>query len=110
MTNFTLAVERRPKPDGVREADFLKVVVWGKQGENCANYLAKGRLVAVEGRLQAHTYQGQGGQNHTAVEVVAEHVQFLSTKPSAAGEPVPEPSPDAEMPGEDYDLSLCPEE
>ena len=95
MANFTLAVDRRPKADGAKEADFLRVVAWGKLGEHCANYLAKGRLVAVEGRLQAHTYQGQDGQSHTAVEVVAENVQFLSPNPKNEAEG---PAPDAEIP------------
>jgi single-strand DNA-binding protein len=99
VANFTLAVDRRPKADGAKEADFLRVVAWGKLGEHCANYLAKGRLVAVEGRLQAHTYQGQDGQSHTAVEVVAENVQFLSPNPKNE---VEGPSPDAEIP-DDFD-------
>ncbi len=104
VTSFTLAVDRRPKADGGKEADFLKAVAWGKLGEHCANYLAKGRLVAVEGRLQAHTYQGQDGQNHTAVEVVAENVQFLSPNPKNVAEG---PSPDAETP-DDFDSEKPP--
>ena len=102
VANFTIAVDRRPKPDGTKEADFIRIVSWGKQGENCSNYLAKGRLVAVDGRLQMHTYQGQDGQNHTSAEVIAENVQFLSPKDTANGSA---PSPDAEIPGETYDES-----
>jgi single-strand DNA-binding protein len=104
VANFTLAVDRRPKADGGKEADFLKVVAWGKLGEHCASYLTKGRLVAVEGHLQTHTYQGQDGQSHTAVEVVAENVQFLSPNPKNAAEG---PSPDAEMP-DDFDSEKPP--
>jgi single-strand DNA-binding protein len=78
VANFTLAVDRqRPNAQGEREADFIRIVVWGKQGETCANYLNKGRLVAVDGRLQVRTYQAQDGQNRTAAEVVAENVRFL---------------------------------
>jgi single-strand DNA-binding protein len=106
VANFTIAVDRRPKPDGSKDADFIRIVSWGKQSENCANYLAKGRLVAVDGRLQVRAYQGQYGQNHTSVEVVAENVQFLSPKPAANGSmPAADvPSPDAEVPGETYDF------
>jgi single-strand DNA-binding protein len=110
VARFTLAVDRRTKPDGAREADFIQIVVWGKMGETCHEHLSKGRLVAVDGRLQVGSYEGKDGQKHTSAEVVAENVRFLSPKPSAPGEPAPEPSPDAEIPGEDYDLSLCPEE
>jgi single-strand DNA-binding protein len=105
VANFTLAVDRRPKSDGTKEADFIRIIAWGKQGENCSNYLAKGRLVAVDGRLQMHTYQGQDGQNHTSAEVIAENVQFLSPKGTTNGSaPSADaaPSLDAEIPGETY--------
>jgi single-strand DNA-binding protein len=80
VANFTIAVDRRPNPDGVKQADFIRIAAWGKQGEACSSYLAKGSNVAVEGRLQVHRYQNQDGQNRTATEVVAEHVQFLAAK------------------------------
>ena len=87
VANFTLAVDRqRPNSQGEREADFIRIVVWGKQGETCSNYLGKGRLVAVDGRLQVRTYQGQDGQNRTAAEVVAENVRFLDRAQKAPGE------------------------
>lgn len=79
VANFTIAVDRRPRSDGTKEADFIRVVAWGKQGENCGSYLVKGRLVAIEGRLQVHTYQSDG-QNRTATEVIAESIQFLTPK------------------------------
>jgi single-strand DNA-binding protein len=99
VANFTLAVDRRLKPDGTKEADFIRVITWGKQGENCANYLEKGRLVAVDGRLQVRAYQGQDGQNHTSTEVITENVQFLSPKKKDSGNGSVEAlSPDAEIP------------
>ncbi|MHB8157806.1 MAG: single-stranded DNA-binding protein, partial [Desulfocucumaceae bacterium] len=53
IAKFTLAVNRsRPNQQGEREADFIPIVVWQKQAENCANFIGKGSLVAVEGRLQ----------------------------------------------------------
>jgi len=79
--SFTLAVNRsRPNQQGEREADFIPVVVWQKQAENCANYIGKGSLVAVEGRLQVRTYDATDGQRKWVTEVVAEKVRFLEKK------------------------------
>lgn len=78
VTSFTLAVDRnRSKEDGQRETDFIDVVTWRKQAETCANYLAKGRLVAVSGRLQIRRYDDKDGIRRKAAEVVADRVQFL---------------------------------
>lgn len=78
VTNFTLAVN---KPfvgqDGERGADFIDVVVWRKLAEACANHLAKGRLAAVEGRLEIRSYEDQQGVRRKAAEVVADNVRFL---------------------------------
>ena len=60
-----------------KEADFFNVVVWGKTAENCANYLAKGRLVGLEGRLQSRSYETQDGQKRYVTEVIADNVEFL---------------------------------
>ena len=57
-------------------ADFINIVVWGKTAENCANYLAKGRLVAVQGRIQSGSYEKDGRRIYTT-EVVANQVEFL---------------------------------
>lgn len=75
---FTLAVQRKFNKD---EADFIDIVVWRGLAENCANYLGKGRLVAVEGRLQIRSYEGQDGQRRRATEVVADDVRFLDRAP-----------------------------
>ncbi len=72
--SFTVAVNRKFKRD---EADFVPIVVWNKTAENCANYLGKGRLVAVEGRLQIRSYETQEGQRRRVTEVVADEVKFL---------------------------------
>jgi single-strand DNA-binding protein len=77
VTKFTLAVDRRRGSQGERETDFIDIVVWEKLGELCANHLGKGRMVAVEGRLQIRSYEAQDGQKRRAAEVVAENVQFL---------------------------------
>ena len=78
VCNFTLAVERNFKnQDGEREVDFVDIVVWRKQAENCANYLAKGRLVAVEGSLRQNRWEDEDGNNRSKLEVNANEVQFL---------------------------------
>ena len=75
VANFLLAVDRRSADGG---ADFVRVAAWGKQAEACATYLAKGRRVAVDGRLRSHSWEDQEGKRRSSLEVVANHVQFLS--------------------------------
>ena len=86
VTTFTLAVDRRlPNKDGVREADFIPIVVWGKQAESTANYMSKGKLIGVSGRIQTRSYEAKDGTRRYVTEVVAEEVQFLEwggSKPS----------------------------
>ena len=83
VCGFTLAVVRPfANQDGEREADFLDVVVWGKLAETCANHLGKGRLVAVQGRIQTRSYKDKAGNKRKAWEIVAESVRFLD-KPRA---------------------------
>ena len=77
VAKFTLAVDRRQVKDREKETDFIDIVVWQKQAETCANYLGKGRLVAVEGRLQIRSYDDNQGIRRKAAEVVAETVRFL---------------------------------
>lgn len=78
VARFTVAVNRPyTNPQGERDADFIDVVVWRAQAENCANYLAKGRLVGVEGRLQIRSYETAEGQKRRVAEVVADRVEFL---------------------------------
>lgn len=74
VATFTIAVNRGFGKD---EADFFRVVVWGKQGENCANYLAKGRKVAIQGRVQNNNYETSNGEKRYSTEIVAQTVEFL---------------------------------
>lgn len=86
VCTFTLAVDRsRKNAQGERETDFINIVVWSKLGENCANYLAKGKLAAVDGRLQIRNYTDKDGNRRSITEVVAEDVRFLSPKDSGSG-------------------------
>lgn len=81
--SFSLAVDRNfTNQNGEREADFINIVVWRKQAENCKNYLTKGSQVAIDGRIQTRSYDGQDGQKRYVTEVIADNVQFLGTKAS----------------------------
>jgi single-strand DNA-binding protein len=81
VATFTLAVNRPFKKDnGEQEADFINVVVWRKPAENAANYLKKGSLAGVDGRIQTRNYEGQDGKRIYVTEVLAESVQFLEPK------------------------------
>lgn len=80
ICNFGIAVNREwSGRDGQKGKDtcFLRVKVWGKQGENCAQYLKKGRPCFVEGRLESSQWETKEGEKRTTIEVVAERVQFL---------------------------------
>jgi len=78
VASFTLAVDRNfTTRQGEREADFIPIVVWQKLAETCANHLGKGRLVAVDGRLQVRTYDDNQGNRRWVTEVVANEVRFL---------------------------------
>lgn len=80
VANFTLAVDRPfANKDGEREADFIPIVVWRKQAESCANYIGKGSLVAVDGRMQVRSYE-QDGKRRYVTEVVADSVRFLDSR------------------------------
>jgi len=81
VASFTLAVDRTYKnAQGEKETDFIPCVVFRQLAELCANYLAKGRLAAIDGRIQVRTYEGQDGQRRWVTEVVGDNVRFLSPK------------------------------
>ncbi|MGP1598382.1 single-stranded DNA-binding protein [Peptoanaerobacter stomatis] len=78
VTRFAMAVDRPfAKKDDKVTADFFNIVVWGKRAETCANYLAKGRMVAVRGRLQNNNYTDKDGTKRYNVEIIAEEVKFI---------------------------------
>src|SRR5579875_2225843 len=86
VASFTLAVDRaRTNQAGERETDFINIVVWQKQAELCAQYLHKGRLAAVDGRLQIRSYENREGQRVRVAEVVAESVRFLDRGEASNG-------------------------
>lgn len=78
VCGFGIAVQKKFKPqDGSPDADFFSVNAWGPQAEYVANYLHKGRLVAIDGRIQSRKYTASDGTNREVVEIVADSVQGL---------------------------------
>jgi len=85
VATFTVAVDRKFKSEGQPTADFIPVVVWGKQAENTANYMSKGRLIGISGRIQTRSYEAKDGTRRYVTEIVAEEVQFLGGRQSSEG-------------------------
>ena len=80
-SRFSIAVNRTfSNNQGQRETDFINIVVWRKQAENVCNFLDKGSLVAVEGRLQTGNYDDKDGNKRYTMDVVGDNVQFLESK------------------------------
>ena len=80
-TRFTLAVNRNfTSASGEREADFISIVAWRKQAENICQYLDKGSLVSVEGRIQTGSFDDKDGNKRYTTDVVADQVNFLESK------------------------------
>ena len=93
LCRFSLAVQRRfTTSDGEREADFINIVVWRAQADNCYKYLKKGSKAGVVGTLQTRAYDGNDGTRKYATEVVAEEVEFLASKGAVNGEEVEAPA------------------
>lgn len=82
VCSFTVAIDRpfTNQASGQREADFINVVAWDRTGENVGKYMAKGRLIAVEGRIQTRNYENNEGRRVYVTEVIASNVQFLESR------------------------------
>ncbi|WP_066195402.1 MULTISPECIES: single-stranded DNA-binding protein [Gracilibacillus] len=86
VANFTVACNRPfSNQQGEREADFVNCVVWRKQAESFANYMSKGSLIGVDGRIQTRSFDDQEGKRVFITEVMAESIQFLEPKNNAGG-------------------------
>ena len=85
VCQFTVAIDRpfTNQASGQREADFINVVAWDRTGENVGKYMTKGRLIAVEGRIQTRNYDNNEGRKVYVTEVVASNVQFLESRNAA---------------------------
>lgn len=80
-TRFSIAINRNfSNRDGQRETDFINIVVWRKQAENVCNFLDKGSLVGIEGRIQSGSYDDKDGNKRYTMDVVADNVQFLESR------------------------------
>ena len=104
VTEFSIAVNSRYKSKTTNEfkeeVSFFDVVVFGKTGENCAEYLSKGRPVLVEGRLRQRSWTTDG-QKRSKIEVLADNVQFLGSSRGQAAEGAPASAPSQEPPDDD---------
>lgn len=87
VANFTVACNRPfSNQQGNREADFINCVVWRRAAENLANYMKKGSMIGVDGRIQTRNFENQEGRRVFVTEVLAENIQFLESKGSSQGD------------------------
>lgn len=105
VARFTVAVNRirKRKIEGEGEVDFINVVAWRRLAEICGEFLKKGRLVAVEGRLQIRSFTGRDGQPRTMAEVVADNMQMLGARTSQTSQ-IDTSSVEAEINSSESDL------
>ena len=95
VTSFTLATNRYSKSadgNGQEETEWHAIVTWDKLAETCSQYLTKGRLVYIEGRLQTRSWDGADGQKHYKTEVVAQDMQILDPRQDAPPAPAEAPA------------------
>jgi single-strand DNA-binding protein len=86
VSTFLLAVDR---PSAAGGADFIRITAWNKQAQVCSRFLTKGKRVAVDGRLRSRSWEDANGTRRSAIEVVANNVQFLSPPDNAAAADTP---------------------
>ena len=87
VARLRVAVDRRGKNAGT---DWLDVIAWEQKADFAQQYLGKGRAILVEGRLQSRQYQTQDGQKRTAIEIIAENIEFADSKPQGAAQSAPQ--------------------
>lgn len=112
VARFTLAVDRgRKDANGQSQTDWINVIAWERLADFAYKYLSKGQMVNVDGRLQSSSYTAKDGTNRTALEVVANNINFCGSKAdnAAQGSPAPAGQPAAapaysQGPGEDFAL------
>jgi single-strand DNA-binding protein len=106
VCKLRLAVNTRQKDQATGEwgdkPNYFDVTVWGNQGENCAQYLSKGRPVAIDGRLEWREWEAQDGTKRQAVEIIAESVQFLGSRGDGEGQSQYIPSSDVAADQSDF--------
>lgn len=77
VANFTIAIDRPTKQGKEKQADFPRIIVFGRSAENCEKFLSKGRLVGIQGRIQTGSYKNKNGDTVYTTDVVADRVEFL---------------------------------
>jgi single-strand DNA-binding protein len=93
----------------VDKPNYFDVTVWGAQGENCANYLSKGRPVAIDGRLEWREFQDKQGNNRQSVDIIADSVQFLGSREDGGnGGGQRFASPQSDVPADTGDFQMAP--
>jgi len=101
VCTFTVAVTR---PFNREETDFIPVVTWRALAENCGKYLAKGRKVGVDGRIQVRNYEDKDGQRRYVTEIIADNVEFLTPRGEGSAprsQDTPPPPEDAKLFGDE---------
>lgn len=110
VCSLRVAVNTRRKDqtsgEWVDKPNYFDVTVWGQQGENCAQYLAKGRPVAVDGRLEWREWQDQSGNKRQSVDIIADSVQFLGSR--EGGENGGRFTPQSDVPADTGDFQQAP--
>jgi single-strand DNA-binding protein len=120
VATFTIAIDRPPRKDGEKQADFPRITVFGAQAENCEKYLKKGRLVAIQGRIQTVSYQNKNGDTVYTTDVVANRVEFIDwgdrqqgsgnyNRPGDMGGSAPQPQGGGSQPAQDKGSSSMPD-
>jgi single-strand DNA-binding protein len=92
----------------VDKPNYFDVTVWGAQGENCANYLSKGRPVAIDGRLEWREFTDKQGNNRQAVDIIADSVQFLGSRDDAGNGGGGRFTPQSDVPADTQDFQTAP--
>lgn len=85
VATFKIAIDRPPRKDGEKEADFPRIIVFGSQAENCEKYLMKGLMVGIQGRIQTGSYENKNGETVYTTDIVASRVEFLEWKKKDEG-------------------------
>ena len=94
VCTFTVAIDRPVRAGAEKQTDFPRVTVFGKQAENCERFLAKGRLVGVQGRIQTGSYVNRDGQKIYTTDVVILEQEFADSRRDGGGGRRPEPAQD----------------
>lgn len=101
IARYTLAVDRRFKKEGENGADFIRCVAFGKNGEFAEKYLAKGKKIAIEGRIQTGSYENKEGKKVYTTDIIVEHQEF--TEPKSEERVIPQAKPEPQPKGnEDF--------